>query len=311
MRSLRKGVRQGFTLVELLVVIAIIGMLISLLMPAVQAAREAGRRASCKNNMKQVALSVQLYHDATNRLPYAVLDQQNGETTNTWGTGHIQLLPFMEQDAVARRWNPRLPRNSTDDADGDGYTNATLQTMLVPTFVCPAMVPPSGALTENRAYCSYLLSAGTPDVALLHYASAYGVPEPAYDGAIVPVRNPQNPATAASPNRHLTTLASISDGLSNTFVLGETDFMPAGVPSTSYGGVWAYGYIGYAWGTTYHPFNFHKNTTTVYGAFRSNHPNGANFAMVDGSVHSVASGIDNAVYRGLSTRAGQETVQLP
>lgn len=45
--------------------------------------------------------------------------------------------------------------------------------------------------------------------------------------------------------------------------------MPRGVPSASYGGVWSYGYFVYAWGTTFNPFNKHDNTTTPYGAFRS------------------------------------------
>ena len=59
----------GFTLIELLVVIAIIAVLIALLLPAVQSAREAARRIQCVNNLKQLALSVQNYHDIYNRFP--------------------------------------------------------------------------------------------------------------------------------------------------------------------------------------------------------------------------------------------------
>ncbi len=65
--------RRGFTLVELLVVIAIIGVLVGLLLPAVQSARESARRSSCQNNLKQIGLGLQNYHNARSTLilPFA------------------------------------------------------------------------------------------------------------------------------------------------------------------------------------------------------------------------------------------------
>lgn len=64
--------RRGFTLVELLVVIAIIGLLVGLLLPAIQAARESVRRSSCSNNLKQLGIAMQSYHNAMHVLPPGV-----------------------------------------------------------------------------------------------------------------------------------------------------------------------------------------------------------------------------------------------
>ena len=52
---------QGFTLIELLLVIAIIAILAALLMPALATAQAKGKRTACLNNLKQCALSFQMY----------------------------------------------------------------------------------------------------------------------------------------------------------------------------------------------------------------------------------------------------------
>ncbi|HEY2410671.1 MAG TPA: DUF1559 domain-containing protein [Pirellulaceae bacterium] len=99
--------RRGFTLVELLVVIAIIGVLVALLLPAVQAAREAARRMQCSNNLKQIGLSLQNYHDVFQSLPFGararyVNTNNNTPSGQTWGPSWlVSVLPFAEQKPLS------------------------------------------------------------------------------------------------------------------------------------------------------------------------------------------------------------------
>lgn len=94
--------RTAFTLIELLVVIAIIAILVALLLPAVQQAREAARRSSCKNNLKQLGLGLQNYHDT-----YTVFPMGRGgpghQSGDRW-SGRVHLLPYVEQASLYDSW---------------------------------------------------------------------------------------------------------------------------------------------------------------------------------------------------------------
>ena len=99
--SLASFRKRGFTLVELLVVIAIIGILIGLLLPAVQAAREAARRMQCTNNLKQIGLALQNYHDTNGTFPPMRTSPSKDGMWAAWGcvSFYVPLYPFMEQSA--------------------------------------------------------------------------------------------------------------------------------------------------------------------------------------------------------------------
>src|SRR5438552_5762216 len=123
--------RTAFTLVELLVVIAIIATLLGLLAPAVQKVREAASRIKCGNNLKQIALAVQMYADASEgRLPF-LTDTTPGTPTRA----HLEslffaLLPYVEQEALYNSFNPADPASYNRDST----TNPGAAGHLIPLF---------------------------------------------------------------------------------------------------------------------------------------------------------------------------------
>jgi prepilin-type N-terminal cleavage/methylation domain-containing protein/prepilin-type processing-associated H-X9-DG protein len=278
------SVRRGFTLVELLVVIAIIGILVALLLPAVQAAREAGRRTQCTNNLKQIALAFHNYHDTHRSFPLLGNDHAGYSC-------FVSILPFLEQQNVQQLYD--FTKGNSDPANLEAVSKR------LEVYVCPSAAFGRHVPTEcdaGRAPGTYAVCTGSGNP--LSYAPNI-VP---HNGAIV----------GAGMGR--TGMKSITDGTSNTFLVGEShwnypDYMFTSGPCSGQQR-WGFTYWSaphpYSTGfATFNGFN-HKRlngVTARLGCFRSDHPGGANFALCDGSVRFVSQTTPQSILDALATRA--------
>jgi prepilin-type N-terminal cleavage/methylation domain-containing protein/prepilin-type processing-associated H-X9-DG protein len=309
--------RRGFTLIELLVVIAIIAVLIGLLLPAVQKVREAANCAQCLNNLKQLALAAHNYHDDHGRsptgahLPDYVGDRPTGGT-NLW----IELLPYIDQDNLSKRWDYNDNRNNAA-----GGTNAT-QAQIIKILICPTDPLPQ-SVVQLTATLAPPWSWG------FYGMSSYAGNAGQRSFPVIPVQN--GPCMTQDGIFYIDScvrLTDVTDGTSNTFLFGERYHrdpqfdlqQPLVYPGTTpigqvgrWGCVAGHGCMANDMLSTPVPINYQVppggDLSTVldrYCAFGSGHPGGANFAFADGSVRFLRDTIPLATLQALSTRAGGE-----
>jgi prepilin-type N-terminal cleavage/methylation domain-containing protein len=159
--------RRGFTLVELLVVIAIIGTLVGLLLPAVQAARESARATQCRNNMKQVGLALQNFHDARRSFPYGGRIPVTTASQGNWNW-RVDILPFMEEASLYTSLNLTASTNWRSD---QATTTSRLYRASIPAFQCPSSKFPA-RYTANTA--QLFLMNGTNTMEVIDYVGVSG-----------------------------------------------------------------------------------------------------------------------------------------
>lgn len=292
--------RRAFTLIELLVVIGIVAVLMGLLLSAVQKVRGAAARAQCQNVAKQLGLALHMHHDARNGFPPGHRSPAH-PARMPYSGWCVSVLPYLEQSALAARAETAFRANP------NAFTPHPDLNTVVPAFLCPtdsrAFTARTSARTKNVvAFTSFLGVAGRDAVSTR-------------DGVLY-----QDSATR---------LADVTDGTSNTLLLGERP------PSADFQFGWWYAGAGQQLtgsadlvlgvrepnlqpiasgsdcGPGRYPFGPARGFDDQCGMFHfwSPHAGGANFALADGSVRFLTYSAD-PLTPALASRAGGETVAL-
>jgi prepilin-type N-terminal cleavage/methylation domain-containing protein/prepilin-type processing-associated H-X9-DG protein len=325
--------RHGFTLVELLVVIAIVGALIALLLPAIQAARESARRMSCGNNLKQLGVAAQNFHESNFAFPVGSESKEWAAMPATAFTFYrwsalAHLTPFLEETNAFNALDLSVPLYTMTFSVTS--VNAAGVKLVVPLFLCPSdrghVVSPSFGPT-NYAMCSGSGDGGGTPIKTngVFYVNSQTRISQIIDGT-------SHTALASESllgNRDNTplernVLIDYKFTLSAPLTEKACDNTAQWNVSNGRGFSWANGEMRCAL------YNHHQppNSTTpdcmgvtlaggrpmMFTPFgwrgaRSRHVEGVNVLLADGAVRFVEDGVDLAVWRALSTRNGGEVVE--
>jgi prepilin-type N-terminal cleavage/methylation domain-containing protein/prepilin-type processing-associated H-X9-DG protein len=274
----------GFTLIELLVCVMIISLLAGILLPAIMSVRSNSRRTQCMNNLFQIGLALNNYHDAHRTLPpgYVAEVGSQGQDIDAGWTWAVMLLPMLDERIVYDRM-----RSSVDDRAGQSKRSPRLE-----IFVCPS----------DPVACSYVASYGTSDMGL-HPDDGDGV---FFRNSRIRLRDIEDgPMTILVGERSSVQGTSAWDAIyAVTDATGTSGTNANRVVERSL----VLGHTGSA--DTTDPVHAPNAVSSCGAGYGSMHTDGANFLMADGSVRFIPSQVDRGIFASLATRSGGEPVNL-
>ncbi len=342
MKSATNTRSSGFTLIEILVVVAIISILAALLAPAVQSARESARRMACQNNLRQIGLALQAYHEANNAFPICAsigyYNYRNASYVNYHGlySPSTRLLSYLDQVPLFNSINFSV---DAIPADSFGITlpevwldanaiNSTASGTRLAVFLCPSDFAPAEFIGNN--YRSNIGPSPWANRDAEHTDGDEGFFRQIYMTSAASIIDGLSHTVAyseriqGSSNQNMPSASRdfwMADGpmfTSDDFLIGCSAVGRVGVPAgVVTGGRWWF------WETEQHTLYTHTQPPNghvpdcLYGGMlpsagmataRSLHPGGVNSLMGDGSVRFVSDTISLPIWRGLSTRNGAELV---
>jgi hypothetical protein len=111
-----------------LVVMAAIGLVLALTVRGFRAARESSESLRCENNLRQIGLALQNYHDTFGRFPALWQTDDTGKIAHSW---RVAILPFIEANNDFHHYSYSEPWNSASNSKIATRTGFRL-------YACPA-----------------------------------------------------------------------------------------------------------------------------------------------------------------------------
>ena len=220
--------RRAATLVDVLVAAIVVALCIALTLPALNAQNESARRHRCANNLMQIGLGIQNFHDIRLEICPSYLTSDAATYLPTdYAAWPILLLPFMEHANEYEAFD--LTQPISQDVKTGAFDHAAMRAKSLGIFFCTARrLPPQLTADQAATVGDY----GNVSYGLL--GDQLRVTDPAkpqsYNGAMTVCRafNPESKPKVVNgvelgtgDFRALTNFASVIDGLSNTAFIGE------------------------------------------------------------------------------------------